>query len=231
MLQRPQRESKHGGLKIERTVIERRNLVIYIGLACAAFLFALAAVILLFVELTAYYIVNLFFLVTGGIIMLIISGTLGRKKNKEMMVLDDDGLMINGDVSLGPIPWDCVLGAEIKRIAFDKHLAVYITDITKMEMIFGEDTVRKKVGKGKDGERLILINIDSYKLKGTDVAALIRERAAGNASTRSADQYPQPGTKMTRWSKMETNKKILLLAIITSIPLGILGFWLGYTSV
>ncbi|MCL2607099.1 MAG: hypothetical protein FWD92_00875 [Methanomassiliicoccaceae archaeon] len=177
-----------------------------------------------------YIAVNLFLIAPAVIILLIYARSLARKENKEMMIIDDDGLTIRGDVSLGPIPWDCILGAEIKRILFEKHLTVYLTDVSRMGMIFGEETIRKKVGKGKDGERVISIDLTPCKLKGMDIEALIRERVAGRAAENTG-HYPPPGTKTTRLSKMETNKKIMLIAIIVSIPLSILGFWMGYTSV
>jgi len=114
-------------------------------------------------------------------LLAIITPWMGRSKaKKEVIIIDDEGLTLNGSIMLGPIPWDCISGASVVRLGLDKTLNIYFTNIPRLEGIFGEKIVRKKVGRIlKTGERAISIDLDFLKVKGIDVAALIQMRARG----------------------------------------------------
>ena len=117
---------------------------------------------------------------TAVVILIIVSRIEGFEGNKEHIIIDDLGLTLNGSIMLGPIPWDCVSSAKVSKAAKEKQLAVKITNISKLESIFGEEAVRKKVGNDpKTGERLILMDLGHFSLY--DPEKLINERAEGRA--------------------------------------------------
>jgi hypothetical protein len=88
--------------KMERIVVERQILQIYIAIALAVFVLALAAFILLFVGLDTYFAVSLFFLIPMAIMLLVGAYHMTRPKNMEIMIIDDRGLTIKGNIMLGP---------------------------------------------------------------------------------------------------------------------------------
>ena len=171
---------------VERIVIKRRNLSIYVEAAIAASMIILAAFIALFVKLDPYFVVVLFIFLPIGIALLLMDVYYSARPNmKEIMIIDDDGLTINGNFFSGPVPWDClpwdcIYGADVTSFFPEKKLIVYITNLYKIEKIFGPRAVRKKVGRTKTGERAIFISFSCCKLKGIDIKGLILERATGH---------------------------------------------------
>jgi hypothetical protein len=177
---------------MERTVVERNNLLTSLSVALALAILMLAVTTLLLIDLNTYITVSLFFIVPMAIILLIGAYFIARPGNREMIIIDNDGLTINGNISLGPIPWDCIYGAKVNRILFEKQLVIDITNIPKMEKIFGTETIHKKIRKKrKADERVIIVDISPCKLRGIDLEALIRECATGQANRKS---YQQPRT-------------------------------------
>ena len=178
---------------MERIAIERSNLtvcVIAALAAIAAFAFISAAAIILFTEWDGYHFLFLTKLLISApmaILILYCAYSFARPRMKEIIVIDDNGLMIRGNILLGPtaedfgpIPWDCICGAETVSILIMKQLNVYITNASKMKAVFGEETMREVFGtRRRRGEMTIAVDLNICKLKGIDLEALIRERAAG----------------------------------------------------
>ena len=97
---------------------------------------------------------------------------------KEIIVIDDYGLTINGNLKLGPIPWDCVLDATVIKKMFEKHLKIRLTNMSKFEGIFGKNAVRDKVEKNKKfGEKSIYVYLEQCDLLGIDIVSIINEHA------------------------------------------------------
>jgi hypothetical protein len=164
---------------MERIVIESRRVLTLVVIALSVVLIAMAVVIALYVELDTVMIIRLLLLIVGVAVMLFISRRMTRS-GKEMIVIDSMGLTINSDIMMGPIPWDCISDAKVVRIIFEKHLYLTISDMPKMRGLFGEEAVRKKVGKNrKTGEDTLFMDLDFCKLRGIDLEALIKERANG----------------------------------------------------
>lgn len=165
---------------MDRVVIERRNLFIYVVVILVAVVLILSITVLWFVGLNLFYAVNLFYMISMAIILSAWVYYSAGPGKKEMLVIDENGLTINGDIRLGPIPWDCINGAELVRISLEKKLIVYITNISKMEMIFGREIIRKKVGKNrKNGKKAIFFELTLCRWKEIDLETLILERATG----------------------------------------------------
>jgi len=111
-----------------------------------------------------------------------------NRSRKGIIILEDSGLTLNGDIKMGPIPWECICGASIARILFDRILTIYVTDILRLEAALGKDVVYKNVGKnGKTGERSIRMCIDLCRLHGVDLEALIMTHAKGLPRNNSQD--------------------------------------------
>ena len=158
---------------MERIIIERYSMKIPIIIVMAMIAFATVTILL-----TGFGIQTL--LAPLSLIILLGVAITRTRSKKEIIIIGDEGLTINGNIMLGPIPWDCVSGAKMIRILFDKHLIVNISNTSKMQDIFGEEAVRKKVGK-KEGsnESTIFVNLDFCKLRGIDLATLIQGHAKG----------------------------------------------------
>jgi hypothetical protein len=105
---------------------------------------------------------------------------LNRSKKEEVIVIEDDGLTLKGDIKFGPIPWDCICDVTVFRILLEKHMIVSITNIPKLESIFGTKVTQKKVSKKrKSGERAIFVKLDGCELRGIDLETRIKERITG----------------------------------------------------
>jgi len=164
---------------MERIVVESRPLLALVIIVISVVLVAMAAAIALLTELDTVMIIRLLLLIVGVAVMLFFLRRMTRS-GKEMMVIDNMGLTINSDIMLGPIPWDCISDAKVVRILFEKHLYLTISDMPKMRGLFGEEAVRKKVGKNrKTGEDMIFMDLDLCKLRGINLEAIIKERAKG----------------------------------------------------
>lgn len=99
-------------------------------------------------------------------------------RGKVMLVIEDQGLSANG---FGPMPWDCVSGARTVKVLLDKGLYISISNVAKLNDIFGEENVYKKVATiRKTGERVINVDLQLCELNGIDPEALINERARGH---------------------------------------------------
>jgi hypothetical protein len=115
-----------------------------------------------------------------GLLVLLSIGIPSVRRNKEVIVIDDEGITVNDGIGLGPIPWDCISGADMSRIVFDRYLNIHLKDVSKLENLFGEDSIRNNTGKnGKTGGRSISVCMSLCKLNGIDLEALILERARG----------------------------------------------------
>jgi len=98
-------------------------------------------------------------------------------RGRIMLVIEDKGLSANG---FGPIPWDCVAGARVAKVVLDKSLYISISNITKLNELFGEENVCKKVATiRKTGERVISVDLQLCELNGNDPEAQINTRAKG----------------------------------------------------
>ena len=116
-------------------------------------------------------------------------------KRKEMIIISDDGLTINGGyyfptvTLLGPVPWDCISSARAVRVIFDKYLWVVISDVPGLTEIIGEEAVQKCLLKvRKTGEMVLSVDLQSCKLNGLDPAALINEHAKGIFHAENAEE-------------------------------------------
>ena len=116
-------------------------------------------------------------------------------KGKEMIVIDDEGLTINGGfytttvTLLGPVPWDCISSARTHRLMFDKYLWIVISDVPKLTEIIGEEAVQKCLLKlRKTGEMVLSVDLQVCKLNKLDPAALINERAKGVFHAEDAEE-------------------------------------------
>jgi len=156
-----------------RTVIERRNILLFVTGTLLAIFFA-CGIALIFVSQIVHALV--IFIVTA-----IWSTTLiiEIRQGKTMIVVDDSGLTLNGHVKLGPIPWDCISGISIHSVMLDKILTLYVTDIPKLMEIFGEESIRKKIIK-KSSESIIQMELGLCKLKGIDLEMLIKRHVRDN---------------------------------------------------
>ena len=96
---------------------------------------------------------------------------------KEVIIVDDSGLTINGNVKLGSVPWDFIINAEIETGYFLQTLVVYLTDREKLKSILGEHVI-EKVEKDRKGQ-WISADIRYCKLHGISLEAIINERAVG----------------------------------------------------
>jgi len=101
------------------------------------------------------------------------------RSGKDMIILDDRGLTLNGEVMLGPIPWDCVLGARIRRILFDRILEVELTNMLVLRDTFGKNDFGKICRNKKTGRGFVSMDLDLCKLRGIDLVSLIRMHARG----------------------------------------------------
>jgi len=159
---------------MEKTIIEGRAVVIICIFFVAALITAGIVILTQFSD-TLY---ALFFF-TGAIIWAALAISKARS-GKERITADDSGLTLNGEVNIGPIPWDCISGASIRRVVFEKVLYVHLTNISLLEATLGEDAVRKKTERDKKtGGRFIKMDLFLYKLRGIDPAELIRKYAKG----------------------------------------------------
>ena len=177
---------------MERIAVERNNLtacVIVAAAAVAAFVL-ICVIVTMFTEWNNYYfviLVMLLFFAPMTILALFSAYSVARPGMKEIMIIDDNGLLIKGNAAFGPtaedfgpIPWDCICGAETVRISFGRYLNVYLTNTSKMKTVFGEETMREKFGtRRRPDDMVITIDPSICKLKGIDLEALIRERATG----------------------------------------------------
>ncbi len=158
-----------------RIVIEKRSKLIYGFLIffVAALVFFAASLLLVEIDIRM-----LFHLPLISIVLSLYIYPAARYK-KEMIILDHDGLTLNVDIMLGPIPWDCISGAKVYRVMLEKKLNVYVADMPKLKSVFGED-VRKKVNvKKKTGEMFFIVDLDICRLRGIDLEAQINQRAKG----------------------------------------------------
>jgi len=162
-----------------RTVIEyrKRLAMVMIVLAVAFIVFGIAV---LFYDLVGppYDRVRSLFVVFGGI-LIVISVYFHTRSGKEMIVLDDAGLTLNGDVMLGPIPWDCVLDVRIRRILFDKTLEVELTNLPVLRDTFEKNDFGKICRDKKAGRSFVSMDLDLCKLRGIDLVSLIKMHAKG----------------------------------------------------
>jgi hypothetical protein len=141
-----------------------------------------AIIFALFVEQGTMRTAVQFIIIVLSVGALIVIYLLDRTKNKEMIVIDRFGLTLNGRIMLGPIPWDCILDAEINRIMRYIQLKVKITNISKMEGIFGAEAIRKNVSKSKNtDEWFIFMDLSDCNIRGIKLVTLIKERANGRA--------------------------------------------------
>ena len=179
---------------MERIVIERNSSLVYVAIVLAAFLLTVVVIVLMFAELNMFYIINLFFIVPMAFFILIYTYFASRAKNKEMIVIDDTGLTINGGVMLGPIPWDCISDAKVFRVLLEKHMTVSIVNIIKLQNLLGEETVHKKIQTDRTtGDKMIQVDLDLCKLRGIDIESLIKERAAGRGTISASATWNKEG--------------------------------------
>ncbi|MCL2296657.1 MAG: hypothetical protein FWC29_06235 [Methanomassiliicoccaceae archaeon] len=124
---------------MERIVINGRKKMAYVTII---FLAVLVIVCIIGVLLGTWGVGSLIFLPIWTMISYV---SVRRLLEKEIIVIEDCGLTINGTVMLGPIPWDCVSRAELVRIALEKHLKIRLTNMSKLEEVLGKDEVQNKV--------------------------------------------------------------------------------------
>jgi hypothetical protein len=157
-----------------RTVIERRDSMVFlfVGIVAIFFLLGIAA----FVIIGIIYALAVFLFATVILfyaLFVIIQG-------KEMIVIDKSGLTLNGHVKLGIIPWDCISNVSVQHTLWAGNMMyVYVTNIPKLKDIFGEETVSNKVIDMKTGEKIIQMEMNFCKLKGIDLETLIKDYANG----------------------------------------------------
>jgi len=159
-----------------RIVIERRSALLYAAVFAivAALMICIISVLLMRSDTVAIgSLLSLFILLSIAISL--------TRYNKVMVIVDDEGLTLKGDVMLGPIPWDCISGASINRVVFDKIMTVYLINMPKLESIFGSDSLYQKVNVNKKtGVNHISIDLDLCKLRGINLEALIKARAGSH---------------------------------------------------
>jgi len=178
---------------VERIVVEFQKKVFYLFAVLSAFIFLLAVVVILsgvFWGLGAYFfgnVIRLLLLAPVVVILLAVIYRGFRTGKKEMMVIDENGLTLRGDTLIGPIlydcfiPWGSIYDADIVRKLFvGAQLVLYLTNLSKIEIISEKGKIREIVKNNKKtGEKIITIDLSYYWIKGIDLRALIRERAAG----------------------------------------------------
>jgi len=157
-----------------RTVIERRNFWAIVFLVVSVIMIVILAVCLWFLPSWPNIFMVLLGIVQGG--LLLAMGVSVLRFEKEMIILDDAGLTLNGEIKLGPIPWDCISDVSIRK--WSKVLSVGLTNMNKIVEIFGEDVIRDKIGAKRSNVRLEMM-LDFCKMKGIDLEALIKERING----------------------------------------------------
>jgi len=97
------------------------------------------------------------------------------RSKKEIIIIDEEGLTLNGNFSFGPIPWDCIYDVSISRMLFDKIMRIQITNMSKLENIFGETATRQIVNVNRrTGEKHISFDLDLCKLRGIDLETIIK---------------------------------------------------------
>lgn len=158
-----------------RTVIERRSILLFVSIFIITATIVSGIVAALLMEFDITMIGSLVIL----LILLSIALPLTRSK-KEMIIIDEEGLTLNGNIMLGPIPWDCITGAKIFRIGLDKLMNVYLTNMSKLECVLGENIIHQKVNLNKKtGEMHISFDLDLCKLSGINLEAIIKAHAKG----------------------------------------------------
>gem|GEM_PF-4904208 len=98
-----------------------------------------------------------------------------NNSKKEAIVIEESGLTFGNNIRLGPIPWEYIVGAEITG----KVLRVDINDKRKLAAVLGERALERVYQDKKTGKEWVQMSIRFLKLRGTDLAAMIRERATG----------------------------------------------------
>ena len=171
-----------GVVIMERTVIRRSYLRAYGAVALAS----VAAMAFVIIALQAGLDKIIIMILSGLILLSAGAGFFAYQMTfwakDRMIVIDHNGLTVNDSIMLGPIPWDCISDAKVSGIKREKQLTVYITNISKLESVFGEEAIHNKVSKNQEtGERLILMNLYHCGLHGIDLEALIKERARSRA--------------------------------------------------
>ena len=165
-----------------KIVIERRSVLLFGFMFAMLVAVASCAVILLLTEF------NIMIIMTAlGLLILLSMAFPYTRSKKEIIVIDEEGLTLNGNIILGPIPWDCISDANVSRIGFDKILNIRITNIPKLENIFGENVIQQKVSMNrKTGKGQISIDLDLCKLHGIDLEKIINSHAR-NCVTRDTE--------------------------------------------
>jgi len=159
-----------------KIIIERRSVLLFATLFVAAVVIAVGIIALLLTEFNIMTIISLLSI----LIFLSLIIPYARTK-KDMMIIDDEGLTLNGNILFGPIPWDCISGTSISRIGFDKILTIQVTNLPKLENIFGETVVHQKMNTNKKtGEKDISFGLDLCKLRGIDIEKIIEDRAGSH---------------------------------------------------
>jgi uncharacterized membrane protein len=154
---------------MERTVIGARSTL------AATVIIIMAAFILVGVILLFFHFLALLMMLQAGLVIAIIRSQ--TKSGKEMIILDDNGLTLNGGVMIGPIPWECIKDASIKRVLFEKRLRVDIVNLPKIWDVLGKETIKRIHKNKKTGENAVTMDVDLCKLRGIDLPALIRKYA------------------------------------------------------
>ncbi|MDR1405549.1 MAG: hypothetical protein LBJ20_08305 [Candidatus Methanoplasma sp.] len=104
-----------------KITIERHSVLLFVSVFATVATVVSGIIALLLTEFSIMVTVSLF----GFFILLSIALPYTRSK-KEMLIIDDEGLTLNSNIMLGPIPWDCISGASILRIGFDKILSIHV---------------------------------------------------------------------------------------------------------
>jgi len=149
-----------------RTIIWRRDAWVYAFGAGFIALIAVAAVSFVFSD-------RMFTLALLGVLGWTFLFLLESPFGKERIVMDRGGLTLNGNIGLGPIPWDCITDVVIRRSVFEHWMRVYI-DTDRLKAVLGDIVVRKKVRGNRRG-RWVKINLQLCMLNGIDLETLISE--------------------------------------------------------
>ena len=152
-----------------KIVIARRSVLLYVSI------FAMVAITLsnIVASLLGFHIgITLL----PGFFFLLLALPYLRSK-KEIIIIDEEGLTLNGNISFGPIPWDCISDVSISRMLFDKIMTIQITNMSKLESIFGETATRQIINVNRrTGEKRISFDLDLCKLRGIDLETIIKDR-------------------------------------------------------
>ena len=156
-----------------KIIIERRSVLLF-GSIIAVVVIIIASIII-FILLGEISIVAVLTLIS---LLILLSMALPHTRSKkEIIIIDDEGLTLNGEITFGPIPWDCISDVSISRMLFDKIMTIQITNMSKLESIFGETATRQIINVNRrTGEKRISFDLDLCKLRGIDLETIIKDR-------------------------------------------------------